>query len=592
MASVSAFIRELDQVSKGKLSLLHRNFLRSFITAHKDLFARLSLDTSMAEEKSPGRFRILDVQAAIFYHQSLYNALMTYLPEQARQVYNSVIWDGRQRVEELEKRFGVKIRSEKEEFSDSQEALQPEYLMLGLYFRQQYDFYQGKYLYSDFELGLPSIIRQHLKKIASPPAEALFQSLYELPPQDFVYESNESLFDEFLALRAYFEQLGGESISASIITKARKYFSIQEFYPESAKPLHQLRSRLLLQFLESTYHAKEKRIEAHQHIRVLFKAYAQGRYSNLSRLLFHLKGSKTYVDENTTVNTTLLETLSELPLMQWISVSNLVSHIRYIKPELLPIREYMARNMLHIDAVNKYGKEPVKIREDLYVPVITEPLIKASFFLYAALGLVDITYSLPVNEKAKKLGTDYFSVFDGLQYIRLTMLGAFVCDVYPTYQPQESKRKKAKFIADDNRLVITLSEEDKLKSLLLEKYATPLSGNRFRVEYESFLKECENKKQVIRKIEAFRSEIISRPPQVWEDFFSEIVHKFGRIQQKNDFRIYKLPATDKELHALIARDEVLRTIVYKAENFHVMVSEPDIPLFKSRLKKAGYVWEE
>ena len=44
MASVSAFIQEINTISKRNLSLLHRKFLKAFIAAHKELFIRLSLD--------------------------------------------------------------------------------------------------------------------------------------------------------------------------------------------------------------------------------------------------------------------------------------------------------------------------------------------------------------------------------------------------------------------------------------------------------------------------------------------------------------------------------------------------------------------
>jgi hypothetical protein len=590
MSLLNEFVKELDIIRRNSLDIIYQDFFRDFIKAHQELFASLSPEPRLADESAPSRYRILTAMASVYYHKTLFDALMAYLPGPVRQVYMAVVWEGKQQVQALEKRLGVTILSGVKLIHEPQPAVLAEYFMIILYFSTVYNPRESKYEFSNFELGFPRKIRAHLKKMSDPPAEALIRPLPQLPATRFVYENEDAVLNEFAGTYLYLQQYPGERITAATVAKVRKYFNLREFYPEQDKALASLRTRLLLQFADNLRPDKVTVTQPHQQIKALFEQYSTGLYENLPALLFHLKGSKSYIDEDTSVNGILAEVLASLPVRQWVSLENLIHHIRIVQPELLPVRQYMAKDLLYIDTQVKSGKMQQKIGEHLYFPVIAEPLIKGSFFLFAALGLADIAYTEPRNDQATAYGIPYFSVFDGLQYVRLTPLGAYVCGIYSSYEPPATVVNQSELILDEDRLMITLTQDDKVKALLLDKYAQRVGGNRFRVDFDPFLQDCENKKQVVKKIESFRKEIMAKPPAVWEEFFKTILARYGTVEEKKNFKIFKLPSSDKQLHSLIAKDEVLRVLVYKAESYHVLVNENDVPQFRQRLKQFGYLW--
>jgi hypothetical protein len=71
------------------------------------------------------------------------------------------------------------------------------------------------------------------------------------------------------------------------------------------------------------------------------------------------------------------------------------------------------------------------------------PFFKGFMFLLAAFGIVDIAFNTSKNEHIRKKEMDYLSVVDGLQYIRLTPLGAFIMgfDKRLCLQGQEGERQ-------------------------------------------------------------------------------------------------------------------------------------------------------
>lgn len=57
------------------------------------------------------------------------------------------------------------------------------------------------------------------------------------------------------------------------------------------------------------------------------------------------------------------------------------------------------------------------------------------------------------------------------------------------------------------------------------------------------------------------------------------------------FITYQLPVDSKELHRLIAQDNILKQLVLKAENYHILVANTEATRFKNRMKELGYVIE-
>ena len=56
-----------------------------------------------------------------------------------------------------------------------------------------------------------------------------------------------------------------------------------------------------------------------------------------------------------------------------------------------------------------------------------------------------------------------------------------------------------------------------------------------------------------------------------------------------DFRVYTLPADDRELQRLMVTDPQLRQLVIRAEGLRILVRTIDLTKFRNRLKALGYL---
>ncbi|WP_114781399.1 hypothetical protein [Botryobacter ruber] len=575
MSSTKEISKILNSYSTTQLTRVYDEFLRDFVQSQQELFRKHGVvPVSYMDRKG-----ITEAMAAVYFYQDLFEAFLAVQPEELAKAFLSVIWDGKQRVDFLEEKYGVQLVNPEARIKVPLESLLPVCLFLKVGYKSTTGS-DKKLPYYDLELDLDPDIRRHVKTITEPPVNAELQPVRELPEEVQVFGAP-AFFDEYITLRTYLEQNPKEKLTIPNIKRVQKQLQIQEFYPTD-KQLSYLRTRLLLQFISICLPKKPKSTEVHEQLKEAFERYKQWWYQNLPHLLFHLKGKKTLITESSTVNKVLFETLPELPYMQWVTADNLVAHIRYRRPELLPFQMYMVRNLLYVE--QGVRKNELFVDDTTYFSLITEPLIKGSFFLYAALGLVDIAYTLP--------SADAVSAFDGLAYVRLTPLGAYVCGRNPAYQPPVAEAGAVGFELDEHRLLISVTGTSKMNVLLLEKYAGKTGENLYKVSYESFLSGCNTRKDIENKISSFEKEISAELPPVWVNFMASLLARHNRLRLRHDCRIYRLPPEDKELVALVARDEVLKSLVQKAEEYQVLVKDTDVPKFRARLRQFGYLFQD
>ena len=181
---------------------------------------------------------------------------------------------------------------------------------------------------------------------------------------------------------------------------------------------------------------------------------------------------------------------------------------------------------------------------------------------------------------------DYLSVFDGLQYIRLTPLGAFIAGLTKDYA-FKGETESANLVLDDKRLLITLDGKDRLKAMVLGQLADKISENCYKVTCGSFLKACDTQEDIEGKIRLFRKQVSAKPPRIWEDFLNDILNKIDPLIPEPDLSVFRLKE-HPELIELMARDEVLQKYILKAEGYHVLIPAKNLYKVKKRLEAFGY----
>ncbi|MBC7474807.1 MAG: hypothetical protein H7263_10990, partial [Candidatus Sericytochromatia bacterium] len=167
-------------------------------------------------------------------------------------------------------------------------------------------------------------------------------------------------------------------------------------------------------------------------------------------------------------------------------------------------------------------------------------------------------------------------------------LGAYIIGLTKSFESDISSKKDAAIILDENELMINISGKNKLKTMFLKTFAAQISDNIYKVDYSSFLNECNNPEDIKKKITLFKQEVSEDYPRIWDNFFKEIVKKSVALEKSEGMIVYKL-RKDQELIDLILKDEVLKKNILKVENFQIAIDKKDLSRVRKRLEEFGYV---
>jgi hypothetical protein len=290
------------------------------------------------------------------------------------------------------------------------------------------------------------------------------------------------------------------------------------------------------------------------------------------------------------VGEVLFKLLSELPLLQWVSADNVLKYALYRDLPLRIFRDGEAANYVYLEYDGSYSsKYKQYVHFGFYQSLIIEPLVRGSLFLFAAFGLLDIAYEQPTHPAAVRFGKSYLSAFDGLKYVRLTTLGAYVCGLLPAYQAPEAKNDEV--LLDEENLFISYRGDNRSLQSVLEKIGRRAGSNEnlYKVDYESLLGDCSTQKEIDTKINLFKQLLSNNPPAVWKDFFAALQKRSYQLpSQEADYKVFKLPE-DRELIRMFASDEFLKKQVIKAEMYYVLIPKANVIKVKNYLKKFGFL---
>ena len=285
-----------------------------------------------------------------------------------------------------------------------------------------------------------------------------------------------------------------------------------------------------------------------------------------------------------------MQLLKALPSSHWIAVENLEKYCLYreVDLEVTSRTSYGSDLYFNMKVDSRYRNyyERTYARGSYYNEAVTKPFLKTMLFMFAAFGIVDVAYDLPANKALQEREADYLSPFDGLRYVRITPLGEYVLGLKKTYSIS-IEEPTATILLDDKRLIMTIDGHDPLKTMVLEKLAEKISETCYKVNYQSFLKECATQQDIKQKIALFQEQIAAKPPQIWQEFLDDVLAKINPLTKKSSLAVYKLQP-NKELIALMARDEMLKQYILKAEDYHVVIETKHLGKVKKRLEEFGY----
>jgi hypothetical protein len=229
--------------------------------------------------------------------------------------------------------------------------------------------------------------------------------------------------------------------------------------------------------------------------------------------------------------------------------------------------------------------------------LLTAPLLKAYCYLFAALGLLEISQAAPPlpriqNEKKRPL-----SPYDSLRSFRVTKLGSWCLGL--TEERPERPKAEYQAIADKELFLVTVQGTSLERTVYLDKIGRKLGGqtekgsraesgtDRWRVSPDSFISGCTDKSQIAERIDKFKALIDPAPAPHWLALFEKAVNRAGLFDRPLEgMLVYPLPS-DRSLAEELLQDTELRSLIRRAEGGLLIVPERNRKKFLGLLNVHG-----
>lgn len=231
---------------------------------------------------------------------------------------------------------------------------------------------------------------------------------------------------------------------------------------------------------------------------------------------------------------------------------------------------------------DKNADEPIKYDE--IITRVTYQSIKSVLLAMASWGIIEIAYDPTTTGN----GPSYLT--DALRYVRLTNLGKYVFGKSKSYQlPATIVNTCKDFELNTDRLLIKVLNPNSKGSFALEKIATPITSQLYRTDFSVFLKECNTKDDIKKKIDLFKKYIANEPPQIWAGFFNAMLERSNALKKvKTSYITRSIDAKDKELQDIIMHDPNIKQYILRAEGYVVLIEQAHLNDVNNILKTYGY----
>jgi len=217
--------------------------------------------------------------------------------------------------------------------------------------------------------------------------------------------------------------------------------------------------------------------------------------------------------------------------------------------------------------------------------LLVRPLFKAYCYIFAALGLLEITQLKPPLARSHKNKKYPFSPYDSLKAIRVTELGRWCLGLSGKRPERPAQEYQA--IADRELLLVTVQGNSLERRVYLDKIGQRLGEDRWRVSPGSFIAGCINPRQIAERIERFKLLIDPKPAPHWEQLFKKVVDRAGLFDKKrSDMLVYDLPE-DREIQEELLHDPEIKRIVRRAEGRMLAVAAKNQSKFYALLAEHG-----
>ena len=574
---LSELMEEIERsYTERSLYIIWKCTLKPFLLRHKKILKRhaIEMDLSTLSKKGISVFfarLLLDPILLRLFRDSLSSSL--------QEALNIFTWKEKLSINEFEKRFFI-------EFSTQSSLIEFHFFPI-----------QGTALYSNLSkyrsfFFFPKMMQERFREIIPYPKEFTLEvnSLENSSLSTFSCEKN--ILETLHLQEIYFQKFPPKFLkdgtpSRSSLKKFSQELSLKEFYEKENGPLSSLRATFFFYFHQIK---KLRNIEEIDPLVILEKIVGTHQLiseEHLMILLPHLRRGSKMKFRKKEAQIGLQFLLSQFPVDGWIAFSNIKEYCLLKKIDLeIFSRKYSGSQLYFTPPTeSSFGfTHTITVTEDYFNLVVLEPFLRTYFFFLSALGVVDIAYEKPEMDAGVKEEDGYLSPYNGIQYVRLNALGAYIFGQKKDYI---SQKKETQLIFDADRLIITIIPTQSSFSLFLSQIGQKITSNKYKISHQSFFKECQTEREVKNHIALLKKHATNELPILWQEFFNELLQRIQHFNPKPEYRVFHMQ-TPSAFFRLFREDAFLRERLLLAEQAHLLISIDQLEEVKKRLFELGF----
>lgn len=443
----------------------------------------------------------------------------------------------------------------------------------------------------DSYFWLPRVLREALILLYDIPSSAKLLPAKDLPEEGIFFSDTESqFFSDYGRMNLYYKQ---DEISYSTklrpvqtgMGKIQRTLKIREFFPDTTvKQYKYLKTNMLASVMPYFFMVEKNLVEPQDILKAFIrKAYGNG-FPSATVLLPDIKGLAYFENHQFKVyEGQMLKLLKDLPQNEYVAIENILGYCSFSLFQTDIVGRNEAYEKLTMEAPED-GHYKVAIGYNRHRNAIELPVLKGTFFFFAALGLCEIIYD-EVDEYEST--TVRYSPWDNLIAVKRTALGDYVCGLSEQYQMSETSIDGFKL--SDSALIITLDNAESPYAAGFSNFTEQLNPISFKTDASIFLKNVRSLQDLNTKIALFKQMVPTGMPKIWHDFFNGLFKKVDPMDLYGDCAVFRIPSDNKAFIQILAQDTVIKKLVFKAEGYLIIVPKSNILPLKRRLAEFGYL---
>lgn len=443
----------------------------------------------------------------------------------------------------------------------------------------------------DSYFWLPRVLREALILLYDIPSSAKLLPAKDLPEEGIFFSDTESLFfSDYGRMNLYYKQ---DEISYSTklrpvqtgLGKIQRTLKIREFFPNTTiKQYKNLRTNMLASVMPYFFMVEKNLVEPQDILKAFIRrAYGNG-FPSPTVLLPDIKGLAYFENYQFKIyEGQMFKLLKDLPQNEYVAIENILGYSSFSLFQMDILGRNEAHEKLTMEAPED-GHYKVAIGYNRHRNAIELPVLKGTFFFFAALGLCEIIYDV-VDEYEST--TVRYSPWDNLIAVKRTALGDYVCGLSEQYQMSESKIDG--FTLSDSALIIKLDSAESPYAASFSNFTEQLNPISFKTDATIFLRNVRSLQDLKTKMALFKQMVPNGIPKNWQDFFDDLFKKVDPMYLYGDCAVFRIPSDNKAFIQIIAQDTVVKKLIFKAEGYLIIVPKSNIPPLKRRLAEFGYL---